>query len=103
MITPLPTFSATLGMRPNLAVARTPDGWRVRDCWTSRGVKPILLLVFSEQGELTPVKASPDQFTELPRVAVIEDKTWNHRVMVVDAPLVRNCVEMAFRMSRANR
>lgn len=59
-----------------------------------------LLIVLSEQGELTLVEANPDQFTEIARIPAIEGKTWNHPVLVGDILLIRNDHEMAaYRLS----
>jgi hypothetical protein len=61
-----------------------------------------LLLLLSEQGELVLVRATPEAFTEVAKVAAIEGKSWSHPVLVGDRLLVRNAQEMAaFRLARA--
>jgi outer membrane protein assembly factor BamB len=62
-----------------------------------------LLLVESETGELSLVKATADELTEVARFKAINGKTWNHPVLVKDILLVRNSEEMAaFRVSLVN-
>ena len=47
--------------------------------------------MLSEEGELALVAATPDQFTEIARFPAIEDKTWNHPVLVGDVlPRLKN-------------
>ena len=63
-----------------------------------------LLLVLSEDGELALVGATPDQFREIARFPGLDDKTWNHPVLVGDILLIRNGEEMAaFRLPLAGR
>lgn len=53
-----------------------------------------LLLIISEDGELALVSAKPDQFTEVARFPVLNDKTWNHPAISGGRLLLRNGVEM---------
>lgn len=58
------------------------------------------LLVLSETGELAAVELSPDEFRELARMPVLEDKTWNNLCLYGPYLLVRNGVEAAcYRLS----
>ena len=61
-----------------------------------------LLLVVSERGDLSLVRATPDEFIELASYPAIEGRTWNQPVLIGDTRLVRNGEEMAaFRLARA--
>lgn len=60
-----------------------------------------LLIIVSEQGELSLVGATPEGFKELARQPAIKGKTWNHPVVAGDVLLVRNGEEMAaYRLPR---
>jgi outer membrane protein assembly factor BamB len=54
-----------------------------------------LLLVTSEEGELALVSATTDQYKEIAKIPLFDEKTWNHPVVVGNVLLVRNGSEMA--------
>jgi outer membrane protein assembly factor BamB len=54
-----------------------------------------LLLVQAENGEVVLVEPSPDGLHELGRLAVLDDKTWNHLALAGRYLLVRNSREAA--------
>ncbi len=53
------------------------------------------LIVLTEDGDLTLVKANPDRHEELVQFPVLSGKTWNHPAMAGGYLLVRNLAEMA--------
>jgi hypothetical protein len=62
------------------------------------------LLVTSEEGELALVSATTDQYKEIAKIPLFDEKTWNHPVVVGNVLLVRNGVEMAaFRLGAESR
>lgn len=52
-----------------------------------------LILVISETGELVLLKASPDSHQELAKIQALNDKTWNHPVVIGDKLYLRNAKE----------
>jgi outer membrane protein assembly factor BamB len=126
-----------------VAVARSSDGWKVEEAWTTRNLKPYfndfvvhkghvygfdgsilacidvkdaqrkwkggrygngqflllrdqdLLLVLSEEGDLALVSATPERFQEFAKFKALDDKSWNHPVVVGNTLFVRNASEMA--------
>ncbi len=72
--------------------------WRARGYGSGQALllaDQKLLLIISETGELSLVKAEPDKHTELTRFKVIEGKTWNHPVLIGNRVFVRNGAEVA--------
>lgn len=61
------------------------------------------LLVISEKGELVLLRANPDKLEEVARFRALENKTWNHPVLVGNRLFVRNAEEAAcFELRLAN-
>jgi len=54
-----------------------------------------LLLILSERGEVSLVKADPEKHTVVSRFKAIEGKTWNHPVVAHGKLFVRNGEEVA--------
>jgi len=52
------------------------------------------LVILAGDGDLALVKATPDKWTELARVPLLDGKTWNHPAISEGKLLVRNAVEM---------
>jgi outer membrane protein assembly factor BamB len=48
------------------------------------------LLIAAENGDAVLVKADGDRFEELGRVPLLDDKTWNHPIVVGDRAYLRN-------------
>jgi outer membrane protein assembly factor BamB len=53
------------------------------------------LIVLTEDGDLTLVKANPERHEELVQFPVLDGKTWNHPAIAGGYLLVRNLAEMA--------
>lgn len=53
------------------------------------------LIVISDTGDLSLVRAIPDQYSEIARFKAIEGKTWNYPAIAGGRLLVRNATEMA--------
>ncbi|MGH9348600.1 MAG: PQQ-binding-like beta-propeller repeat protein [Vicinamibacterales bacterium] len=53
------------------------------------------LVLLTEEGELTLVRATPERHHEVARFPVLEGKTWNHPAIDEGRLLVRNLAEMA--------
>lgn len=53
------------------------------------------LLVMSEKGEIVLLKADPSEHTEISKFVALEDRTWNHPVVVGNRLYVRNSQEAA--------
>ncbi len=59
-----------------------------------------LMVVVTEKGKLTLVRATPDSFDEVASIDLFKGKTWNHPVLVDDLLLIRNGEQMvAFRLA----
>lgn len=53
------------------------------------------LIITSDKGEVSLVKASPDKYTEVARFTALEGQTWNYPAIASGRLLVRNSNEMA--------
>ena len=53
------------------------------------------LLVTSEKGDLVFLDATPDEFSEIAKLPLLDGKTWNHPVVVGNRLYVRNAREAA--------
>ncbi|MCU0709474.1 MAG: PQQ-like beta-propeller repeat protein, partial [Pirellula sp.] len=53
-----------------------------------------LILVVSEKGELVLLRANPDKHEELAKIQALNDKTWNHPVVVGNRLFLRNAEEI---------
>ena len=85
---------------PSMACFSLEDGRRMwkgerYQGWLLMLEEQSLMLVLSEKGELAMVPADPDKFSELARIKILDEKTWNHPALAGDILLVRNAQEMA--------
>lgn len=48
------------------------------------------ILLAAENGDAVLIKANPDGFEEMGRIPVLDDKTWNHPIVVGDRAYMRN-------------
>ena len=53
------------------------------------------LVITTDEGEVTLVRATPDAHHELAKVSAIEGRTWNHPALADGLLLVRNAAQMA--------
>jgi len=52
-----------------------------------------VLLVLTEDGDITLVQAAPEQYTEIARFKALSGKNWNHPVIAHGRLYVRNSEE----------
>ncbi len=52
-----------------------------------------LIIVVSEKGELVLLRATPEKHEQLAKIEAMQDKTWNHPVLIGNRLYVRNAAE----------